>query len=61
MVVLHADVSAAKACTHEKPQLRPSMRSTVVVALVTLPSSTEDWDVGSFYENHAKFPLDDGS
>lgn len=42
----------ARACTQENPQLRPSMR-TVVVALMTLSSSTEDWDVGSFYENQA--------
>uniref|UniRef100_A0A2P2MP71 Chitin elicitor receptor kinase 1 isoform X2 n=1 Tax=Rhizophora mucronata TaxID=61149 RepID=A0A2P2MP71_RHIMU len=42
----------AKACTHENAQLRPSMRS-VVVALMTLTSKTEDWDVGSFYENQA--------
>ncbi|XP_050368492.1 lysM domain receptor-like kinase 3 [Argentina anserina] len=41
----------AKACTQENPQLRPSMRS-IVVALMTLSSSTEEWDVGSFYENH---------
>ncbi|KAJ7946331.1 putative Receptor protein kinase [Quillaja saponaria] len=41
----------AKACTQENPQFRPSMRS-IVVALMTLSSSTEDWDVGSFYENH---------
>ncbi|CAN4078404.1 unnamed protein product [Withania somnifera] len=40
----------ARACTHENPQLRPSMRS-IVVALMTLSSSTEDWDIGSFYEN----------
>ncbi|KAG6748684.1 hypothetical protein POTOM_048613 [Populus tomentosa] len=40
----------AKACTHENPLVRPSMRS-IVVALMTLSSSTEDWDVGSFYEN----------
>ncbi|XP_073156945.1 lysM domain receptor-like kinase 3 [Henckelia pumila] len=40
----------AKACTHENPQLRPTMRS-IVVALMTLSSSTEDWDIGSFYEN----------
>lgn len=39
----------AKACTHDNPQLRPSMRS-IVVALVTLSSSTEDWGE-SFYEN----------
>ncbi|KAK6918831.1 hypothetical protein RJ641_017253, partial [Dillenia turbinata] len=41
----------AKACTQENPQLRPSMRS-IVVALMTLSSSTEDWDVGSFYHIH---------
>ncbi|XP_071689712.1 lysM domain receptor-like kinase 3 [Rutidosis leptorrhynchoides] len=40
----------ARACTHENPQLRPSMRS-IVVALMTLSSSAEDWDVGSLYEN----------
>nr|ASM47204.1 lysm-containing receptor kinase 1 [Parasponia rigida] len=42
----------AKACTHDSPQLRPSMRS-IVVALMTLTSTTEDWDVGSFYDNQA--------
>ncbi|XP_022716144.1 lysM domain receptor-like kinase 3 isoform X2 [Durio zibethinus] len=42
----------ARACTQENPQLRPSMRS-IVVALMTLSSSTEDWDVGSLYENKA--------
>ncbi|GAB2274931.1 hypothetical protein Dimus_009700 [Dionaea muscipula] len=41
----------AKACTQENPHLRPSMRS-VVVALMTLSSTTEDWDVASFYENN---------
>ncbi|KAK7401248.1 hypothetical protein VNO78_12582 [Psophocarpus tetragonolobus] len=40
----------AKACTQDTPQLRPSMRS-IVVALMTLSSTTDDWDVGSFYEN----------
>lgn len=40
----------AKACTQENAQLRPSMRS-VVVALMTLSSTTEVWDVASFYEN----------
>lgn len=49
----------AKACTHENPQLRPSMRS-IVVALMTLSSSTEDWDVGSFYENHGLVNLMSG-
>ncbi|KAG8488374.1 hypothetical protein CXB51_016357 [Gossypium anomalum] len=49
----------AKACTKENPQLRPSMRS-IVVALMTLSSSTEDWDVGSFYENQALVNLMSG-
>ncbi|CAK7351491.1 unnamed protein product [Dovyalis caffra] len=42
----------ARACTQENPQVRPSMRS-IVVALMTLSSSSEDWDVGSVYENQA--------
>ncbi|PSS16134.1 LysM domain receptor-like kinase [Actinidia chinensis var. chinensis] len=49
----------AKACTQENPQLRPSMRS-IVVALITLSSSTEDWDVGSFYENQSLVNLMSG-
>ncbi|KAI3834561.1 hypothetical protein MKW92_047652 [Papaver armeniacum] len=49
----------AKTCTQENPQLRPSMRS-IVVALMTLSSSTEDWDVGSFYENHGLVNLMSG-
>ncbi|XP_016459977.1 lysM domain receptor-like kinase 3 [Nicotiana tabacum] len=40
----------AKACTHENPQLRPSMRS-IVVALMTISSSTADWNIAAFYEN----------
>ncbi|XP_076917782.1 lysM domain receptor-like kinase 3 [Bidens hawaiensis] len=40
----------ARACTHENPQLRPSMRS-IVVALMTLSSLSDDWDIGSLYEN----------
>ncbi|MFS7967227.1 putative protein kinase RLK-Pelle-LysM family [Helianthus anomalus] len=48
---VHKMAQLAKACTHEDPRLRPSMRY-VVVALMTLSSSsTEDWDVGSLYEN----------
>ncbi|CAN1232592.1 LysM domain receptor-like kinase 3 [Linum perenne] len=49
----------AKACTQENPQLRPSMRS-IVVALMTLSSATEDWDVGSFYDNQALVNLMSG-
>ncbi|KAF7840593.1 chitin elicitor receptor kinase 1-like [Senna tora] len=46
----------AKACTHENPQLRPSMRS-IVVALITLSSPLEEWDVSSLYNNQAFLPL----
>ncbi|XP_073144092.1 chitin elicitor receptor kinase 1-like [Henckelia pumila] len=49
----------ARACTHENPQIRPSMRS-IVVALMTLLSSTEDWDVGSFYGNQGLLNLMSG-
>ncbi|KAK4279213.1 hypothetical protein QN277_016948 [Acacia crassicarpa] len=49
----------AKACTQDNPQLRPTMRS-IVVALMTLSSATEDWDVGSFYENPALMNLMSG-
>lgn len=49
----------AKVCTHENPQLRPTMRS-IVVALMTLSSSTEDWDVGSFYRNQGLVNLMSG-
>ncbi|MQL87509.1 hypothetical protein Taro_020054, partial [Colocasia esculenta] len=49
----------AKACTQENPQLRPSMR-TIVVALMTLSSSTEDWDVHAFYGNQALINLMSG-
>ncbi|XXG56161.1 hypothetical protein AAC387_Pa03g3651 [Persea americana] len=55
----HKMAQLAKACTQENPQLRPSMRS-IVVALMTLSSSTEDWDVGSFYENQALVNLMSG-
>ncbi|KAI5570189.1 hypothetical protein BDE02_11G009600 [Populus trichocarpa] len=49
----------ARACTQENPHVRPSMRS-IVVALMTLSSSTEDWDVGSLYENQAIVDLMSG-
>ncbi|THG22226.1 hypothetical protein TEA_029212 [Camellia sinensis var. sinensis] len=49
----------AKACTQENPQLRPSMRS-IVVALMTLSSTTEDWDIGAFYENQTLVNLMSG-
>ncbi|KAL8511197.1 hypothetical protein ACS0TY_017862 [Phlomoides rotata] len=49
----------ARACTHENPQLRPSMRS-IVVALMTLSSSTDNWDVGAFYGNQGLVNLMSG-
>ncbi|AES99908.1 LysM receptor kinase K1B [Medicago truncatula] len=49
----------AKACTMRDPQLRPSMRS-IVVALMTLTSTTEDWNISSFYENPAFLNLMSG-
>ncbi|KAA8515541.1 hypothetical protein F0562_018848 [Nyssa sinensis] len=48
----------ANACTQENPQLRPRMRS-IVVALMTLASSTDDWDVGT-YENQGLVNLMSG-
>ncbi|GLU15543.1 hypothetical protein SLE2022_320220 [Rubroshorea leprosula] len=42
----------ARACIQENPQHRPSMRS-IVVALATLSSSNEDWDIESINENKA--------
>ncbi|KAG9440072.1 hypothetical protein H6P81_020237 [Aristolochia fimbriata] len=56
---VHKMAQLARACTQENPQLRPNMRS-IVVALMTLSSTTEDWDVGSFYENQALVNLMSG-
>ncbi|XLT00369.1 hypothetical protein HN51_049720 [Arachis hypogaea] len=49
----------ANACTEADPKRRPKMRS-VVVALMTLSSSTENWDIASFYENPALVNLVSG-
>ncbi|XP_068335242.1 lysM domain receptor-like kinase 3 isoform X2 [Pyrus communis] len=56
---VHKMAQLGKACTKENKDLRPSMRS-IVVALMTLSSSAEDWDVGSFYENQALVNLMSG-
>ncbi|KAJ1432189.1 Serine-threonine/tyrosine-protein kinase, catalytic domain [Sesbania bispinosa] len=48
----------AKACTEGDPQRRPTMRY-IVVALMTLTSNTEDWNIASFYENPTLVPLSD--
>lgn len=37
----------AGACTQEDPDLRPTMRKAVV-ALMTLSSSTQEWEVSAF-------------
>ncbi|XP_010252497.1 PREDICTED: lysM domain receptor-like kinase 3 isoform X1 [Nelumbo nucifera] len=56
---VHKMAQLARACTHETPAQRPSMRS-VGVALMALSSSTGDWDVGTFYENQALVNLMSG-
>lgn len=49
----------AKACTEENPQLRPTMRS-VVLALTTLSSTEDNWDIGSFCEARSSVSLMSG-
>uniref|UniRef100_A0A0E0END6 Protein kinase domain-containing protein n=1 Tax=Oryza meridionalis TaxID=40149 RepID=A0A0E0END6_9ORYZ len=49
----------AKVCTQEDPKLRPSMRS-VVVALMTLSSTSEFWDMNNLYENQGLVNLMSG-
>ncbi|XP_020600105.1 lysM domain receptor-like kinase 3 isoform X2 [Phalaenopsis equestris] len=49
----------ARACTQENPQLRPSTRS-IVVALMTLSSPNEEWDMGSFYGTQTLVHLNPG-
>ncbi|MQM09264.1 hypothetical protein Taro_042131, partial [Colocasia esculenta] len=49
----------ARACTQDCPNLRPSMRS-IVIALMTLSSATDDWDVAASYENPALVNLISG-
>ncbi|KAG6657745.1 hypothetical protein CIPAW_04G112300 [Carya illinoinensis] len=49
----------AKACTQTNPQLRPSMRA-IVVALMTLSSTTEKWDFRAFCENKSLVNLMSG-
>lgn len=51
--------TVAKACTQENPRLRPTMRS-VVVALTTLSSTGDDWDIGSLCEVNSSISLMSG-
>ncbi|KAJ1695076.1 hypothetical protein LUZ63_011774 [Rhynchospora breviuscula] len=44
-------IQLAKACTHKEPHSRPSMRF-VVVALMTLSSASESWDIGNLFNNN---------
>lgn len=49
--LLHLQMAQlAKACTESDPHQRPNM-SYVVVALTTLTSTTEEWDITSIYKN----------
>ncbi|XP_010244131.1 PREDICTED: lysM domain receptor-like kinase 3 [Nelumbo nucifera] len=56
---VHKMAQLARACTQGDPKLRPRMKSVVVV-LMTLSSSSEDWDVGTLYENQALVNLMSG-
>ncbi|XP_062191128.1 chitin elicitor receptor kinase 1-like isoform X2 [Phragmites australis] len=49
----------ARACTQEDPKLRPTMRS-VVVALMTLSSTSEFWDMNTIQENQGLVNLMSG-
>ncbi|GJN04086.1 hypothetical protein PR202_ga21603 [Eleusine coracana subsp. coracana] len=49
----------ARACTQEDPKLRPTMRS-VVVALMTLSSTSEFWDMNAIHENQGLVNLMSG-
>ncbi|KAF8758128.1 hypothetical protein HU200_010643 [Digitaria exilis] len=49
----------ARACTQEDPKARPTMRS-VVVALMTLSSTSEFWDMNALHENQGLVNLMSG-
>ncbi|WVZ91960.1 hypothetical protein U9M48_038063 [Paspalum notatum var. saurae] len=49
----------ARACTQEDPKARPTMRS-VVVALMTLSSTSEFWDMNALQENQGLVNLMSG-
>jgi chitin elicitor receptor kinase 1 len=49
----------ARACTQEDPKGRPTMRS-IVVALMTLSSTSEFWDMNAIQENQGLVNLMSG-
>jgi chitin elicitor receptor kinase 1 len=49
----------ARACTQEDPKGRPTMRS-IVVALMTLSSTSEFWDMNAIQENQGLVNLVSG-
>ncbi|PWZ55282.1 LysM domain receptor-like kinase 3 [Zea mays] len=49
----------ARACTQEDPKARPTMRS-IVVALMTLSSTSEFWDMNAIQENQGVVNLMSG-
>ena len=49
----------ARACTQEDPKARPTMRS-IVVALMTLSSTSELWDMNAVQENQGLVNLMSG-
>jgi chitin elicitor receptor kinase 1 len=49
----------ARACTQEDPKARPTMRS-IVVALMTLSSTSEFWDMNAIQENQGLVNLVSG-
>ena len=49
----------ARACTQEDPKARPTMRS-IVVALMTLSSTSELWDINAVQENQGLVNLMSG-
>ena len=49
----------ARACTQEDPKARPTMRS-IVVALMTLSSTSEFWDMNAIQENQGLVNLMSG-
>ena len=59
MVRLAQLTMLARACTQEDPKARPTMRS-IVVALMTLSSTSELWDINAVQENQGLVNLMSG-
>ena len=59
MVRLAQLTMLARACTQEDPKARPTMRS-IVVALMTLSSTSELWDINAVQETQGLVNLMSG-